>query len=749
MIRANAQRSFAAGEVSPLLAGRDDFVRFQTGLARARGFLPLVEGPITRAPGTIYDGRTRGDAWARLIEFEFNVDDAVVLEFTPGFMRVWRYGALVMDGGVPYELAIPWNSAAALKRLKLAQAADVIYLVDGVKPIKKLSRFALDNWTIETAEFDGGPLRPWNGDEAVTVSADAASGTVTLTATGGDVFEAGQIGGLFAMRVADWTDVPLWTGNTDVIEGDLMRYDGRVYEVTDVPSGKNTGVNPPVHLSGRALAEKDGITWRYRSTDTGLVRITAVASATEATAKVLDRIPQQLVGGAGTATWAPGAWSDAYGYPAAVAIHDQRLVFAATPTEPRTVWFSAVGLFTDFALGTAADLAFAYTIAAKQGLNRIVWLESGARGLAIGATGEVHASRSTVSAEAVTIENAAFAMVATLGADDAQPVSPDGAPIYISRERGRLYELAYNLADDSVKPRELTLPARHLGADRFEAIAWQSAPLRLGWITRASGELAVMILETAEDVLGWATLPVAGGAVESVSVSPGLDGGDDTVTLVVRREIDGQTRRHVERLAPFFGLLTGAIDIPDANHLFASVVYPPAAPAKSFAGLDHLEGESVLAWTDQGQFGPYLVTDGAVELEAPVGRAVVGLHDDSHSAETFDLFAVSRNGDALGDELALRGLGLRLHRTAAYRARASLRAWGRDHPAGPWVQRTGDGVPGDLRTGWSGADKIDLTTGWANGVRLEFAPLGAAPFTLLSLAPLTETPDPTRPKEGS
>ncbi|MEE3098212.1 MAG: hypothetical protein VX463_00450, partial [Pseudomonadota bacterium] len=573
----------------------------------------------TRAPGTIYQGRTRNDARARLIDFMFNVDDAVTLEFTPGWMRVWRYGELVMDGGAPYELATPWNSFAAIKRLKFAQSADVIYFVDGAKPIKKLSRFALDDWTIETAEFDGGPLRPWNDDETVTVSADAATGTVTLTAAGGDVFDAGQIGGLFALRVEDWTDVPLWTGNTTVAVDDLMRYDGRVYEVTEVPTGKDTGVNPPTHLSGRALAEKGGITWRYLSTDTGLVRITAVASATEATAKVLERIPAQLVGGAGTATWAPGAWSDAYGYPAAVAIHDQRLIFAATPTEPRTVWFSAVGLYTDFSLGTAADLAFAYTIAAKSGLNRILWLESGARGLAIGATGEVHASRSTVQAEAVTIENAAFSMVATLGADDAQPISPDGSPIYISRERGRIYELAYSLADDAVKPRELSLPARHLGADRFEAIAWQSAPLRIGWITRASGELAAMIHETAEDVLGWATLPVAGGVVESVSVSPGLDGGDDEVTLVVRREIGGETRRHVERLAPFFGLLTGAIDIADANHLSASVVYPAGEPATSFVGLDHREDESVLAWTDHGPFGPVTVADGAVELEAPVG----------------------------------------------------------------------------------------------------------------------------------
>jgi len=61
---APAQRSFASGEIAPILSGRHDYLRHQTGLAACRGFIPLREGPVTRAPGTRHLGRTRDDAEA-------------------------------------------------------------------------------------------------------------------------------------------------------------------------------------------------------------------------------------------------------------------------------------------------------------------------------------------------------------------------------------------------------------------------------------------------------------------------------------------------------------------------------------------------------------------------------------------------------------------------------------------------------------------------------------------------------------
>jgi hypothetical protein len=453
---------------------------------------------------------------------------------------------------------------------------------------------------------------------------------------------------------------------------------------------------------------------------------------------VINAISLELITSPGTKIWAPAAWSEIYGHPAAVTIYDDRLIFAATTREPRTLWASAIGGFEDFTTDDAPDMAFAHTIAAKHGVNRIVWLEPGAKGLAIGALGEVQGSRSSSRAEALTAENAAFNMIASIGVNPAQPISPDGFPIFISRNGARVYELKYEFGEDAVKPRDLSLPASHFGAERFQSIAWQSSPLRIGWLTRASGELAVLSYAPGEDVLGWSSCPVAGGAVEAVSVSPAPYGGDDEVIMVVRRTIGGEIRRHIEQLSPFYGVVTGATEISSAEHLYASIVVTPETPQAVFTGLGHLEGKAVLAWTDQGQFGPLTVAGGQVTISQSVGRAVIGMEDDTQRARTLDLYTAARDGDTMGRRQRTRRNGVRLHKTAAYRIRGGQGRWGRPETLHPWQRRSGAEVPGDLREGFSGVDDPNVAIGYDLQNFLEFAPVGAAPMTILALTPITE-----------
>lgn len=213
-----SQPSFSSGEISPLLHGRPDYLRYQTGVETMTGFLPLREGGFTRAPGTIQRGWTANNEQARLIPFRFAENDALVLEFTPMKMRVWRYGELILDGGgQPYVLATPFD-ADDLANIDYAQSADVIYLVDGSHPPQKLSRFALDNWTIEDAEIKNGPFEVQNLDEEITIQCSEAMGVIQQ-----------------------------WEPDQPVSTGDLRRYGDHLYSCI---SGENTGPTPPTHLSG-------------------------------------------------------------------------------------------------------------------------------------------------------------------------------------------------------------------------------------------------------------------------------------------------------------------------------------------------------------------------------------------------------------------------------------------------------------------------------------------------------------------
>lgn len=726
------QVAFSSGEIDPLLHRRFDYQRFQTGMATCRGFLPLPQGGFTRAPGTLQRGNTRGNTVGVVIPFQFAADDAVVLEFTPLRMRVWRYGQLVMAGASPYELVTPYD-AASLPRLQWLQSADVIYLVDGLQPMQRLARLALDNWTIAAQVFNTGPFRTQNLDKARTVTASAATGVITLTASAA-LFAANHVGSLMRLVPTDNTDVALWTSNEGLSVGARRRYDQKLYELIE---GSNAGENPPIQEEGD-LRVNNSTVWRFISDDVGVVRITAVASGTSATASVLRTVPRGCVG-TPTYRWSEGAWSARYGYPGALELYDQRLVAAATPTEPRTIWFSGVGDFADFADGVEADEAFAYAIAGDGSVNRVLNLKRGRTGLHIFALGEEYSTRSDSRQQVIGPTSIAFGLDSALGASPARPIAPDGNPIFISRDKRRVSQIAYSLEADANRAVALSLAAQHLGAAFFEQIVWQGSPQPIAWLRRGSGDLAAMIYDAAEEVLGWATVPVAGGFVESLAVSPDPTGAADILTMIVRRVVNGATVRFVEELAVTYGILTGATPVAQACHLFAARQFVPGAPTATFA-VPHLVGEEVLAWTDEGEFGPIEVPPGGnVTLPAAVGIATIGLFDDTHEAQTLDITAQAPDGSTIGRHKRLHsGVGIGVHRTA----QGYVQVVETEAPAAPRVGSRQSlirrQVAASLTEATTGVVSIDLPSGHAKELALRFTPSGAAPMTITAAVPIVQ-----------
>lgn len=82
--------SFNAGEWSPLVWGRSDLSRYRSACRRVENFLPLPQGAATRRPGTRFVAATRDDGPARLVPFEFSVEQAYVIEFGDRYLRLYR-----------------------------------------------------------------------------------------------------------------------------------------------------------------------------------------------------------------------------------------------------------------------------------------------------------------------------------------------------------------------------------------------------------------------------------------------------------------------------------------------------------------------------------------------------------------------------------------------------------------------------------------------------------------------------------
>lgn len=729
------QVSFASGEIDPLLHRRFDYQKFQSGMARCRGFIPLAQGGFTRAPGTLRKGNTLDDAPAALLPFTFAANDAVTLEFTDLKMRVWRYGALVMDGPDPYELTTPFPETS-LPKLQWVQSADVIYLTDGLRPIQQLSRLALDNWTIADFNPSTGPFRVQNLDKTLTVQASGETGTVTLTASAA-LFAANHVGSLMELKPTDNTAVPQWvTDESGISVGNRRRYGKNVYEFLAGTGG--TGATPPTHTEGDEEVSPS-VVWRFICDDTGVVRITGFTSSTSVTATVLKRLPEAVVDDP-TYRWSEGAWSARYGYPSTLEIYDQRFAAAATPSEPRTVWFSVAGDFTDFSPGIEADSAFAYSISGGDTVNRILNLRRGSTGLHIFALGEEQSTRSESRAQVIGPTSAVFSPNSSYGSHTARPIAPNGNPMFITRDRRRLIMMNYSFEADANRPVILSRASQHLGADPFEQVVWQASPEPMAWIRRASGDVAMMIFDAAEEVLGWATVPLAGGFCESLAVTPDADGVADQVMMVVRRVINGQTVRFIEQAAPIFGLLAGSPPISQACHYFAASAFAPPSPTAAFS-VPHLANAIVYAWTDQGEFGPLTVPlDGLLTLDVPVSTAFIGLLDETHEAETLDIQAQAPDGNTMGRRKRLYAkFGIALHNTAQGYVQVVEREL-------PQADRVGDPrllIPQPVASiptavGWTGIVECPEPSGHALELALRFKPFRGAPMTVTAAIPIVQ-----------
>jgi hypothetical protein len=306
--------AFNAGELSPLLDGRIDIAKYGSGCKLLQNFFPTVEGAAVRRGGTRFalEVKDSGDrCW--LGKFEFNTEQAYVLEFGDEYIRFFTQGGYLATGSVtawnsgtayvvgnlasssgvnyyciaahtnqlppnatywypltddilevptPYALA-DLTGADGTFQLRMTQTGDIIYIVHPEYPVQKLSRYSNTRWTLEEAVFEGGPFQDQNSDDTITVYSSAASGSVTLTASS-SIFTSSMVGSLFYIEVEDFSDIGSWEAGKTIAtaavnpNGRLIRSDGKTYacaENTSPGAGNayRTGGNKPTHTEGMEL----------------------------------------------------------------------------------------------------------------------------------------------------------------------------------------------------------------------------------------------------------------------------------------------------------------------------------------------------------------------------------------------------------------------------------------------------------------------------------------------------------------
>ena len=673
------KEAFNAGEFSPLMGARVRMEKYANALQICENMIPIVQGGVTRRSGSMFVSEVKtSSSKTRIIPFEFNVTQAYILEFGDQYIRFYKDngnileaaqsitgitnanpGVLTYSGSDPsngetfylsdiggmtelngkfvivsnvnagantyelkdydgnaidttaygtytsggtmarvYTIASPYT-AAQLFDLKFTQSADVMYLTHPSHAPRKLSRTGHTSWTLSTIDFIDGPYLLTN-TSTTTIAPSATSGTgITLTAS------------------------------------------SAVFASTDV---------------GRLVRILHSSTWGY-------AKITAFTSSTQVTADVKSNFAATT----GSADWRLGVWSGTTGYPACCTFFEDRLFFAGSTNNPQRMDGSSSGLYENFAPsktdGTVVDSnALAFSLNASD-VNVIRWMIDDEKGLLIGSVGGEWILRPNSLSEALSPTNVTAKRSTAFGSANVQAVRAGRASIYVQRAGRKVRELAYVYEVDGFRSPDMTVLSEHITKGGLGTFDYQQEPWSVLWFVRSDGQLVGLTYERDQDVVGWHRHIMGGSfdggdsVVESVATIPAPDGTKDELWMIVKRTINGVTRRYIEYVTPYF-------DDDDTDTAFfvdCGLTYD-GAPATTISGLDHLEGQTVSILADGSPVPDLVVTNGVITLSTSASIVNIGLPYNS-DIKTLRIEAGAADGTAQGKTKRIHRVTLRLYKT--------------------------------------------------------------------------------------
>lgn len=684
-----AKQNFTAGEITPKLSGRTDLGRYDNAAQTIENFLVAPHGGLTRRPGTRFVREVKtSSAQTRLISFQFNVEQAYILEFGNQYFRVYKDGGIVVSGSTPVEFATPYTTAQ-INEIKFAQTADVMYVVHPSHAPRKITRTSHTAWTITEVDLQRGAMLDQNLTDT-TLTANGRTGSVTITASA-DTFVSTDVGRLVKLHkgfakitaftnattvtatVQDLEDgraelMPSYTANTlSFHEGDPsstgLEHNDRIEDSAGnfITQGFENGMKITISSSssnngsGRLIVDV---------TDTVLTLAPGIDLANES-AGSNKTLEGDLIA---DSNFSLGAFSNTTGFPRAIAFYEQRLVLAGTSHQPQTIFFSQSGDFENFERGTNADDGLVYTIGSNE-VNIIRYLSSG-RQLIVGTSGGEFVVRASGFDEPLKPDNTQIKQQTTFGSADIQPLQVGNATLFLQRAKRKLRELVFSNQSDSYVAPDMTILAEHITEGGISAFAYQQEPDSIAWTVRNDGVLACMTYRREEQVVAWHRHIIGGvfgsgdAIVESVATIPG-DLDEDEVYLIVKRTINGATKRYVERLSGFdFG---NAVN--DAFFVDSGLTYSGSA-ATVITGLDHLEGQTVSVLADGSIHPDVTVSSGSVTLQRSVTKAHIGLPFTSR-VETLRIDQGSAIGSAQGKVKRISEVTVRLFRSVGLKVGTS------------------------------------------------------------------------------
>tara|TARA_Y100000004_G_scaffold148537_1_gene170064 strand:- start:1984 stop:4230 length:2247 start_codon:yes stop_codon:yes gene_type:complete len=544
------QNSFQFGEVSDSLIMRTDTGIYTSSAQKIENMIVTAEGSARKRQGLkhIYDySITYNSSYpdqSHLFPFIFDNNEQYIISVEHQKVRCFR----VVDADtVSLVTTLTTDASGAslpfdreyLQQYTAAQMGDVMFICHPLFAPRILTRTGLTSFTVSTYTFDERadgkktyqPYSKFHG-VGVTLNPGASGGSgssVTLTTSSAYFDTTGsQSGGNYP---------------NSLHVGVIIRYHGNELQITSVQSSTQAigtvsdelqlrldVANPLRTRNGSTTVEVTHINHGYDVGEalvfSGMDTVGGITATnlngTRAVLSVIDDNTYTFTADAAatssedgggnpliqthapTTTFDEQSWSAKRGYPAAVAFHENRLVFAGTIAEPDSIYMSKIGEYFNHDVGTAQDNEAIQLTAATGDVHEIRHLVSSRDLQVFAGTGELYVP--TYLNQAITPTNAQIREQTPYGCAFATPQLIDGATVF-SQASGRIVrEYLFTDNEDAYASTAISTIASHLiNTPKYMAVAHSGFEQADSYIimSMTDGDAAVFTSNRAEKRASW------------------------------------------------------------------------------------------------------------------------------------------------------------------------------------------------------------------------------------------------------
>lgn len=636
------QTNFSGGELAPHLHGRTDLPVWGRSVRSAKNFFLSRQGMAVSRPGTVLVANSKlyGKP-IRLIPFFYSATFSYVVELGEGYARFHLNGAPVLTGGVPVEVATPYE-AGQLFDIQYAQVGDVMTLVHPDHEPAELRRTSGTSFTWTAISWT--PLATYWLMVGPTGYATSTWEPAIISEVGALPFTSPDE----AHPLVYWD----WVATATLKDATT----GRMQETEPVPLGMSYSGAPSNDGSlafgpyGPVVLGKDRpITFRrasfagagafnynpgievvrynfyrgrggmmgYIGSSTGLDFIDSG-----------DEPNYQIPPPYGTNPFATSSHTRTitgrYERPISVAYFEERRVFGGSSLRPNTLFISEFGNYTGFdvpPLNVRGQAIYADMAAVRR--EAIRTMVPAMRRLLV-LTDSSLWSCHRGDAGTFDYDTVALRLEEPEGAAAMQPLVVEGTVLYVGALRRSVRALGASDAD-TLSSSSVSEHAQHLfegdGPSAWYASAsrklkdwcYAKSPWGVVWAVREDGVLLSLTFSRSQEMAAWAHHETA-GTVGSVCSVP--EDSEDAVYVAVMRGTQDTSEAGYWRIERMSSRVTRNLsDDVSAVDCATRLELPVGAPVGTLTGLGRFDGQNVWLTSHKNTpVGPLKVRAGAVTI---------------------------------------------------------------------------------------------------------------------------------------